>query len=78
MSEKAEHLKAALASLSLEDRNGIREYLDSLEEEEEPTQEEWDEYLIELVNRRMADLEAGRTKLIPWEEVNREMREKYG
>ena len=78
MSEKVEQLKVALASLSLEDRDDIREYLDGLEEEEESTQEEWDEHLIELVNRRMADLEAGRTTLIPWEEVKREMREKYG
>ncbi len=78
MSEKVEQLKVALASLSLEDRDDIREYLDGFEEEEESTQEEWDEHLIELVNRRMADLEAGRTTLIPWEEVNREMREKYG
>jgi hypothetical protein len=77
MSEKLERLKADLASLSLEDRDGIREYLDSLEEEE-PSQEEWDEYLIELVSRRTADLESGRTTLIAWEEVNREMREKYG
>jgi hypothetical protein len=77
MSEKLERLKADLASLSLEDREGIREYLDGIEEEE-PSQEEWDEYLIELVSRRTADLEAGRTTLISWEEVNREMREKYG
>jgi hypothetical protein len=77
MSEKAEKLKAELASLSLEDRDGIREYLDSLEEEE-PTQEEWDEYLIELCEERLANLAAGRTKLIPWEEVDRKMREKYG
>ena len=77
MSEKAEKLKADLATLSLEDRDSIREYLDSLDVEE-PPQEEWDDYLFELVDRRMADLEAGRTTLIPWEEVKREMREKYG
>jgi hypothetical protein len=78
MSDKAERLKAELASLSLEDRDGIREYLDSLIEDEEPTQEQWDEYLLEIVDQRMADLKAGRTKLIPWEEVDRRMREKYG
>ena len=78
MSEKAEQLKSALASLSLEDREGIREYLDSLIEDEEPTQEQWDDYLLELAEERMANLKAGRTKLIPWEEVDRRMKEKYG
>ena len=77
MSEKAERLKAELATLSLEDRDGIREYLDSLEEPE-LSQEEWEEAWSEEINRRIADVESGKTRLIPWEEVSREMREKYG
>ena len=78
MSDKAERLKAELASLSLEDLDGIREYLDGLVEDEEPTQEQWDEYLLEIVDQRMADLNAGRTKLIPGEEVMERLRKKYG
>jgi hypothetical protein len=78
MSDKAERLKAELASLSLEDLDGIREYLDGLVEDEEPTQEQWDEYLLEIVDQRMADLKAGRTKLIPGEEVMERLRKKYG
>lgn len=76
MSDLAEKLKAELASLSLEDRDGIREYLDSLEEFQ--SREEWEAYWIPECERRIADLEAGRTKTIPWEEVDRKMREKYG
>ena len=77
MSEKVEKLRAELASLSLEDRDSIRDYLDSLEEEFQ-TREEWEEYWIEECNRRVANVEAGRTKLVPWEDVNRRMQEKYG
>jgi putative addiction module component (TIGR02574 family) len=76
MSDKAEKLKLELANLSLEDRDGIREYLDSLEEFQSP--EEREEYWVEECNRRIADLEAGRTKLVRWEDVDRRMREKYG
>lgn len=76
MSDNAERLKAELASLSLEDRDGIREYLDSLEEFH--SREEWEAYWIPECERRIADLEAGRTKTIPWEEVDRKMRQKYG
>lgn len=68
MSEKAEQLKAALASLSLEERDDIRDYLDSLAEAE-LSQEEWEESWSEEINRRIADVESGKVKLIPSEEV---------
>ena len=77
MSEIAEKLKSDLATLSLEDRDSIREYLDSLEEEFQ-TREEWEEYWIEECNRRVANVEAGRSKLIPGEEVMERLRKKYG
>jgi len=77
MSEKAEKLKAELASLSLEDRDEIRAYLESLEAEE-LTEEEWRALWSEEINRRIEAVKSGKTKLIPWEEVSREMREKYG
>jgi hypothetical protein len=76
MSDRAEHLKQELAKLSLEERDEIRDYLESLEED--MTQEEWDEHLLKLANLRLTDFEAGRTKDTPWEEVDRRMREKYG
>ncbi|MFO0803646.1 MAG: addiction module protein [Gemmataceae bacterium] len=76
MSDKAERLKAELASLSLEDLDGIREYLDSLEEFQ--SREEWEAYWIPECERRIADLEAGRTKTIPGEEVMERLRKKYG
>src|SRR5207248_792952 len=61
VSEKAEKLKAELASLSLEERDDIRAYLESLEDEE-LTQEEWEAAWSEEVNRRVADMESGKTK----------------
>lgn len=76
MSDKAERLKAELASLSLEDLDGIREYLDDLAEPE-LTQEEWEESWSEEINRRIADDEAGLTEMIPGQEVMRRLREKY-
>jgi hypothetical protein len=39
---------------------------------------EWDDEFIDEINRRVADLEAGRTKLIPADEVMARMKEKYG
>ena len=77
MSEKAEKLKAALAELSLEEREDIRVYLDSLEDEE-LTQEEWEAAWSEEINRRIADIDSGKTKLIPGEEVMRRLRERFG
>ncbi|HEY2909258.1 MAG TPA: addiction module protein [Gemmataceae bacterium] len=77
MSEKAEKLKAALAELSLEEREDIRVYLDSLEGEG-LTQEEWEKSWSEEINSRIADINSGKVQLIPWEDVRREMREKFG
>ena len=77
MSEKAEQLKSALANLSEEDREGIRDYLDELAEGE-LSQDEWEEAWGEEINRRIADMESGKVKMIPGEEVMRRLREKYG
>ena len=79
MSEKAEQLKKVLAELSPEDRAGLMDYLAELEEgEKNLTKEEWEAAWSEEINRRIADVEAGRTKLIPGDEVMRKLREKYG
>ena len=74
MSEIAEKLKTDLATLSLEDRDSIRDYLDSLDDEE-MTQDEWEEAWSAEINRRIADVEAGRSKLIPGDEVFRRVDE---
>lgn len=75
MSEKAEKLKAALAELSFEEREDIRAYLETLEAEQ-LTQKEWEEAWSEEINRRIADIESGKTKLIPGEEVFRRIDER--
>ena len=80
MSEAAEKLKPLLAALSPADRAELTEYLHSLDDGEDEvfTQEEWEEALVEELNRRMADAAAGKTVPIPHEEVMRQMKEKYG
>ncbi|MFO0823733.1 MAG: addiction module protein [Gemmataceae bacterium] len=82
MSETAEKLKPILASLSAEDRATLIDYMHSLDKngdaEEELTEEEWEEEWAEEINRRIADFEAGKVKLIPGDEVMRQMKEKYG
>lgn len=80
MTEAAEKLKPVLAALSPEDRIELTQFLLALDDAGEPglTQEEWEEAWSEEINRRIADLDAGRTKLIPAEEVHRQLREKYG
>ncbi|MDB5313499.1 MAG: hypothetical protein JWO38_7701 [Gemmataceae bacterium] len=47
-------------------------------EDESLTPEEWETAWAEEINRRVADVEAGRVKLIPAEEVMARLREKYG
>jgi len=79
MSDKAEKLKAELAELSDEDRAELLDYFAGLDDGEQGlTREEWEAAWAEECNRRLADLEAGRTTLISGDEVMRELREKYG
>ncbi|HEX4613462.1 MAG TPA: addiction module protein [Urbifossiella sp.] len=42
------------------------------------SQEEWEAMWVAECERRLADVEAGRTKLIPAEEVMARMRAKFG
>jgi len=80
MGEAAEKLKPLLAALSPDERTEIADYLRSLDvgEDEDLTEEEWENALVEELNRRMADAAAGKTTAIPHEEVMRRMKEKYG
>lgn len=77
MSETAEKLKPMLDALNADERAEVIEYLVSLDEEDGEQGELDDEYIDEI-NRRVADLEAGKTKLIPYEEVAKKMKEKHG
>ena len=78
MSEAAEKLKPLLAALSADERAELTDYLRSLDDGEEFTEEEWEAAVAEEANRRMEDMRAGKTKGIPHEEVMRQMKEKYG
>ena len=49
-----------------------------VESEESPTAEECEAAWGEEINRRLADIDAGRVKLIPAEDVMAKLREKYG
>ena len=80
MSEAAEKLKPMLAALTPDERAEVVEYLLSLNGgvDEELTPEEWEGEWVEEINRRVAEFDAGKVKLIPHDEVMREMKEKYG
>lgn len=81
MSERAEKLKPVLAELSADERAELMDYLAGLDDGgdgEELSPEEWEAHWVEEIDRRVADLRAGKTKLIPAEEVMRKLREKFG
>jgi len=82
MSEAAEKLKPSLLALNVAERAEVAEYLATLnateEDSEELTEEEWDEHWADEINRRIADLEAGKTKLIPGDEVMKRLKERFG
>lgn len=73
-----EHL-AELLKLPAKDRaRAANALLDSLEEEVESTEvERWERDWIDEINRRLAELDAGRARLIPAETVFAELREKF-
>ncbi len=50
--------------------------LDTPDADEPLTPEEWEELWAVEIERRMADLEAGRTKLVPWEDFKASMAER--
>lgn len=79
MSERAEKLKAIWNEISPDERAELFAYFESQEESDEPmSAEEWQEAWIDEINRRVADVEAGRAKLIPVEVVMQRLKEKYG
>ncbi len=81
MSEAAEKLKPLLATLTADERAEVADYLHELNgtgEEEDLTDEEWEASVAEECDRRIADLAAGRTKLIPGDEVMKRLKERFG
>lgn len=79
MSERAEKLKAIWDELTPEERDELFAYFQShAGEDEELTPEEWQDAWVEEANRRAADVAAGRSKLIPVEDVMQRLKEKHG
>ncbi len=63
-----EKILPLVMALTAAERAELINYLDAIEEEE-LSPEEWEAAWLEECERRMADLEAGRTKLVSWEEM---------
>lgn len=81
MSEAAEKLKPLLDALTADERAEVAALIHTLDDgasEPELTEEEWETEVAEECNRRIADLAAGRTKLVPYDEMMKRMKEKYG
>jgi putative addiction module component (TIGR02574 family) len=57
---------------------GVARFGDPADEDENLTQEEWEAAWEAEINRRLADIDAGRTKWIPAEEVMARLKAKYG
>ena len=80
MSETAEELKPLLRSLSDTDRLELMIFLHSLEkvDDETLTEDEWESAWIQECEKRQADLAAGRTELVPAEEVMARLQARFG
>jgi putative addiction module component (TIGR02574 family) len=76
MSEAVLKLIPLLDAITPDERATVTDYLNGLEED--ISSEEWEEAWANEVNRRIADYEAGKTKLIPADEVMKRLKEKYG
>ena len=76
MSATAERLKPMLDALTTEDRHEVMAYLQRLDAEPELSPDEWEDAWADEINRRVADSKAGNVRLIPAEEVFRELDEK--
>ena len=73
MSEAAENLKPALSSLPESDREELANFLLQSLDQEDSGEDVWDTELL----RRMEELETGRAKGLPADELFRCLREKY-
>lgn len=64
-----EKILPLVMELTVAERAELINRLDALHNDEQLTPEEWEVSWVEECERRMADLEAGRTKLVSWEEI---------
>jgi putative addiction module component (TIGR02574 family) len=80
MSDRVRALLPQLAGLTADEKELLIDYLSDEDDAEDEvlTQEEWEEAWLEEVERRMADMDSGKDVGVPWEEVKRRMKEKYG
>ena len=75
MTATAERLKTELARLAIEERAEIAQFLiESLDEE---TDEDAEAAFLEELQRRSDDIDAGRARGRPFDEVIEEFRQKY-
>lgn len=83
MSEAVAKLLPLLDALTADERAAVAQYLAAHadagdEEDENLTEEEWEAAVAEMCERRIADLAAGRTKLVSYDEMMKRLKEKYG
>lgn len=69
MTAALEKVVPLLADLTVEDRDELRGILNELDGDEHLTPEEWEEAWAAEAERRLADVEAGRSKLVSWVEI---------
>ncbi|CAN5388605.1 hypothetical protein BH09SUM1_BH09SUM1_23540 [soil metagenome] len=70
-------IKEQLAALSMKERDEVRDWLDA--KDAPPGLVYGDREAFELeIRKRSEEVKSGAVKCIPWEEVDREMKEEYG
>ena len=68
-SQALEKIIPLVMELSSAERAELMDHLDALDKDEPLSPDEWEMVWITECDRRMAELEAGRTKLVSWEEI---------
>jgi putative addiction module component (TIGR02574 family) len=69
MTAALEQVIPIIAELTAEDREVLRGILDELDGDVKLSPREWEAAWMDECGRRMADLKAGRTKLVSWDEI---------
>jgi putative addiction module component (TIGR02574 family) len=78
MSEAVMNLLPQVQALSDDERDELRGHLDGMESTEDLSQKDWEDEWVDEINRRIADVEAGRVPLLDGEEVMARLRAKHG
>lgn len=69
MSPALEKILPLVMELTAAERADLIHRLDALDQDAQSNPDEWEAAWVEECARRMDDLEAGRTKLVSWEEI---------